>query len=341
MKKEKIVGYGELLLRLTPSIHSQLIDQASSLNLSFAGCESNIISSLSNLGHDTNMITSLPDNALGKSANRFLKSFGVSTDDVIFINGRIGTYFIEHGASIRASKIIYDRLNSCFSKEKIDDKLWDKVFNNASYYVISGITPSLSKQCEDNILKSIRIAKSNKVKILFDLNFRRNLWNKKEASSFILKIINDIDILIGNVGSISDIFGYKYKPSNNFSELKKITKDACEFISKDFSFDLIGLTIRNQINATQNQVGGLIKINNNYFIGKSFKLDIIDRLGGGDAFSAGIIHGLINGYDPGKIIGFSNSCFAITQTIKGDVNYFNEEDIFEFGSNNYSGHIKR
>jgi len=341
LNKNIIVGYGELLLRLTPSNHSQIIEQATSLNLSYAGCESNIITSLSILGHNTKMITSFPNNALGKSANRFLKSFGVNTDNVIFRNGRIGTYFIEHGASLRGSKIIYDRLDSCFSKEKIDDKVWNDVFNNSSYFVLSGITPSLSKECQDNVLKSVKIAKSNNVKIIFDLNYRRNLWNEKEAYGFISKIINDVDILIGNIGSISDVFGYKYKSSNNFSELEQITQDACEFISKDFSFDLIGLTIRNQINATYNQLGGLIKVDGNYFIGKSFEMDIIDRIGGGDAFSSGIIHGLIKGYNPQKIINFSNSCFALTQTIKGDINYFNEEDILEFGSDNYRGHIKR
>lgn len=341
MKRNKIVGYGELLLRLTPSNHSQLIDQATSLNLSFGGSESNIISNLSNLGHNTKMITSFPNNSLGKSANRFLRSFGVNTDDIIFRNGRIGTYFIEHGASLRSSKIIYDRLDSCFSKEKVDDKVWNNVFNNCSYFVLSGITPSLSKECQDNVLRSVKIAKSNKVKIVFDLNFRRNLWNEKEAFDFVSKIINDVDILIGNTGSISDIFGYKYKSSNNFSELENTTKDACEFISKDFSFDLIALTIRNQINATYNQLGGLIKVDGKYFNGKSFEMDIIDRIGGGDAFSSGIIHGLIKGYNPQEIINFSNSCFALTQTIKGDINYFDEEDILEFGSDNYSGHIKR
>ena len=123
--------------------------------------------------------------------------------------------------------------------------------------------------------------------------------------------------------------------------MENTTKDACEFISKDFSFDLIGLTIRNQINATYNQLGGLIKVDGKYFNGKSFEIDIIDRIGGGDAFSSGIIHSLIKGYNSQEIINFSNSCFALTQTIKGDINYFDEEDILEFGSDNYSGHIKR
>ncbi len=341
MNKNIIVGYGELLLRLTPSNHSQLIEQATSLNLSFGGSESNIISNLSNLGHNTKMITSFPDNSLGKSANRFLKSFGVNTNDIIFRNGRIGTYFIEHGESLRGSKIIYDRIDSCFSKEKVDDKVWKNVFNDSSYFILSGITPSLSKECQDNVLRSVKIAKSNKVKIVFDLNFRRNLWKEEEAFSFISKIINDVDILIGNIGSISDIFGYKYKSSNNFSELEKITQDACEFISKDFSFDLVGLTIRNQINATHNQLGGLIKVNGNYFFGKTFEMNIIDRIGGGDAFSSGIIHGLIKAYNPQKIIDFSNSCFALTQTIKDDINYFDQKDIIEFGSDNYKGYIKR
>ena len=330
-----------MLLRLTPLSHGGLIDQSSSLNMSFAGAESNIISSLSNLGHHTTMITSLPNNSLGKSACRFLKSFGVNTDYIKFKDGRIGSYYIEHGASIRGGKVIYDRLDSCFSSENIAESIWVKAFKDSDFYVLTGITPALSKECQKNILKSIKIAKSNNVKIIFDLNYRRNLWSGKEALKFFSKIINDVDILIANIGSVSDVFGFEYKSSNDFKELELITKSACEFISNKYSFDMIGMTIRNQIHATHNQLGGVIRVNEKYYYGRSYDLEIIDRLGGGDAFVSGLLHGLINNYKNDQIINFANACFALTQTIKGDVNYFEENDIIDFSSKNYSGYIKR
>ena len=341
MIKNNIVAYGEILLRLTPLVHGDLIDQSSALNMSFAGAESNIISGLSNLGHNTTMITSLPKNSLGKSACRFLNSFGVNTDYIKFKDGRIGSYYIEHGTSIRGSKVIYDRLDSCFCFENIKETIWSKAFKDSDFYVITGITPALSNECQKNILKSINIAKSNKVKIVFDLNYRRNLWSGTEALKFISKIINDVDILIGNVGSVSDIFGFEYKNSNDFTELESITKSACEFISNKYSFDMIGMTIRNQIHATHNQLGGIIKVNDKYYFGRSYNLEIIDRLGGGDAFVSGLLHGLINNFKNDEIISFANACFALTQTIKGDVNYFDEDDITDFSSKNYLGHIKR
>ena len=339
--KNTTVAYGEILLRLTPSTHGDLIDQSSSLNISFAGAESNILSNLSNLGHNATMISSLPNNSLGKSAIRFLRSFGLNTDFIEINQGRIGTFFIEHGLSSRGSQVIYDRIDSCFSKTKINESVWSTIFNNSKYFVITGVTPALSKNCQNNMLNAIKIAKSNNVKIVFDLNFRRNLWKPNEALEFISKIINDVDVLIGNIGSVSDIFGFKDNKVNSFSDLEKITYDASEFISDKYSFDLIAMTIRNQINATQNQLGGLIKIEDEYLYGKSYEMQIIDRLGGGDAFVSGILHGLLNNQKPQEIINFSNACFAITQTINGDINYFEERDIMEFSSDNYFGHIKR
>ena len=341
MIKNNIVAYGEILLRLTPFNHGDLIDQSSALNMSFAGAESNIISSLSNLGHRTTMITSLPNNSLGKSACRFLKSFGVNTDYIRFKDGRIGSYYIEHGASKRGGKVIYDRLDSCFSSENIAESIWIKAFKDSDFYVLTGITPALSKECQKNILNSIKIAKLNNVKIVFDLNYRRNLWSGNEALKFFSKIISDVDILIANIGSVSDVFGFNYKNSTDFEELESISKSACEYILNKYSFDVIGMTIRNQIHATHNQLGGVLRINEKYYYGRSYDLEIIDRVGGGDAFVSGLLHGLINSYKNNQIINFANACFALTQTIKGDINYFEEDEIIDFSSKNYSGHIKR
>ena len=341
MIKNNIVAYGEILLRLTPFNHGDLIDQSSALNMSFAGAESNIISSLSNLGHRTTMITSLPNNSLGKSACRFLKSFGVNTDYIRFKDGRIGSYYIEHGASKRGGKVIYDRLDSCFSSENIAESIWIKAFKDSGFYVLTGITPALSKECQKNILNSIKIAKLNNVKIVFDLNYRRNLWSGNEALKFFSKIISDVDILIANIGSVSDVFGFNYKNSTDFKELESISQSACEYILNKHSFDVIGMTIRNQLHATHNQLGGVLRINEKYYYGRSYDLEIIDRVGGGDAFVSGLLHGLINSYKNNQIINFANACFALTQTIKGDINYFEEDEIIDFSSKNYSGHIKR
>jgi len=309
--------------------------------MSFAGAESNIISSLSNLGHRATMITSLPNNSLGKSACRFLKSFGVNTDYIRFKDGRIGSYYIEHGASKRGGKVIYDRLDSCFSSENIAESIWIKAFKDSDFYVLTGITPALSKECQKNILNSIKIAKLNNVKIVFDLNYRRNLWSGNEALKFFSKIISDVDILIANIGSISDVFGFNYKNSTDFKELESISQSACEYILNKHSFDVIGMTIRNQLHATHNQLGGVLRINEKYYYGRSYDLEIIDRVGGGDAFVSGLLHGLINSYKNNQIINFANACFALTQTIKGDINYFEEDEIIDFSSKNYSGHIKR
>ena len=236
-------------------------------------------------------------------------------------DGRIGSYYIEHGASLRGGNVIYDRLDSCFSSENVAESIWVKAFKDSNFYVLTGITPALSKECQKNILSSIRIAKLNNVKIVFDLNYRRNLWTEKESFNFIAKIINDVDILIGNIGSISDIFGFKYNNTNDFKELESISMSACDFISNKYSFDMVGMTIRNQINATQNQLGGIIKIKDKFHSGKFYDLEIIDRLGGGDAFVSGLLHGLIKNYRPDQMINFANACFESSKLVSFVVSF--------------------
>ena len=339
--KNTIASYGEILLRISPQNHNDLIQQTNLFRTYFGGSESNVISSLSIFGHNTKIISALPNNQLGIAAKKNISQHGVQTTDIFFENGRMGTYYFQHGVSKRGAEVIYDRKNSSFSNKLISEEEWTRFLNYSSHFILSGITPALSEVCMENILNSIKIAKKLKVKVVFDFNYRRSLWTKNQASKFINRIIHNVDIVFGNLGVMIDLYDFKPRIIENYNQLEKATIDACKVLSDLGDFDQIGMTVRNQINANENFLGGLIKTCNEIFLSKPIKTNIIDRIGGGDAFVAGVLHGLINNWKGDKTIDFAVKAYSITQTFFGDVNLMEESDILKIFSKENKGHINR
>jgi len=339
--KNKIVGYGEILLRLTPQDHGSLLEHTDTLQFAFAGAEANIIADLAVLNHQTQYVTALPRNPLGKSADRFLKQFGVATDTILWDQGRLGTYYIEHGTSIRGSRVTYDRRNSSITNTDISTKTWETIFEDAGYFILTGITPALSKVCQDTIANALKAAKNLGVKVVFDLNFRRTLWSKQEALRSFSSILPHVAILVGNIGSALDVFDIQTSKITDYESLVSATKEAATGLSNLGDFEALGMTLRLQQNASENILGGMIKNSEGSFFGKELPTRIADRLGGGDAFTAALLHGLINKWKPIEIINFATAAFSFTQTLKGDINYASEQDLLDIASGNTTGHVKR
>jgi 2-dehydro-3-deoxygluconokinase len=339
--KEKIVGYGELLLRLSPALHGSLIEQSDMLQISYAGAEANIIADLALLGHQTEFITALPDNPLGRKANYFLQSYGVETNAVIWDKGRLGSYYIEHGSSIRGTRVTYDRADSSITKNKISDKDWETPFKDASYFVLTGVTPALSQICQNNIHTALEVAKSKNVKVVFDLNYRRTLWEKEAAKKSFESILPYVNILIANTGSAFDVFGIESPAITNYETAKTATQGVTEALSKLGDFDWMAMTIRLQHNANDNELGGMIKKGDDYFFSNSNKTTIVDRLGGGDAFTAATLHGIIKDWTCNDIVNFATAAFAVTQTLQGDINYITEKEMLSIASGSTTGHVQR
>lgn len=339
--RNRVAGFGELLLRLSPQGHEDLIVQSNALEMSFAGAEANMLADLSHWGHPTQFITALPDNPLGKKAIMFLQQNGVGTKNIKVDEGRMGTYFIEHGTAIRGTQVTYDRKNSSITMWDLSEKEWKDFLKNTSYFVITGITPALSASCQKSLIKGLEIAKRVNCKVVFDLNFRRSLWDAKSAKKSFSKILPFVNILLGNIGSINDVFEANIKTKNDFEALNRGTKNAIEFASHLGNFETIAMTVRQQINATENILGGMIKEGNNVLTSHAVPTTIKDRLGGGDAFGAGILHGKLLGWELEKTLDFATVSFAITQTLKGDINYFSEKEILSVGDGNFKGQVKR
>ena len=337
----KIIGYGELLLRLTPYEHGALIEQSDSFKTGFAGAEANMLADLALLGHSTAFVTAFPKNPIGRAANLFLQKFGIDTNSIIWNDHRMGTYYIEHGTSIRGTRVTYDRKNSAVATTKLPLKHWEAAFQAASYFVLTGITPALSKICQDNILTALEVAKANQVKIVFDLNFRRTLWSTKAAKPIFETILPMVDVLFANIGSAKDVFGIQTKKIADFDSLKTATQQAAVGLANYGDFESMGLTLRLQESANHNLLGGMIKKEDQYCFSAAIPTEIVDRLGGGDAFAAATLHGLIKNWTAKDIVNFATAAFAATQTIQGDINYLTETELLSIANGNIRGFVKR
>lgn len=339
--RNRVAGFGELLLRLSPQGHEDLIVQSDALEMSFAGAEANMLADLSHWGHPTQFITALPDNPLGKKAIMFLQQNGVGTKNIRVNKGRMGTYFIEHGTAIRGTQVTYDRKNSSITLWDLSEKEWKDFLKNTSYFVVTGITPALSASCQKSLLKGLEIAQRLDCKVVFDLNFRRSLWDAESAKKSFSDILPFVNILLGNIGSINDVFQANIKIENDYLAIKNATKKAIDFASDLGNFETIAMTVRQQINATENVLSGMIKEGHNVLTSLAIPTTIKDRLGGGDAFGAGILHGKLLDWELQKTLDFATASFAITQTLKGDINYLSEKEIRSVGEGNFKGHVKR
>ena len=322
----KIVGYGELLLRLSPENYDFLSTFSEKLLATYGGSEANSLSFLGRRGYNCEFLSSFPNNELGNKATSFLNSHGVKVNANIDHN-RLGKYLVIPGKKNKPSKIIYDRKNSSFSKFKLNDKLINKTLKDCSYIIISGITPPLSNVCYDNIFKLIEKAKNNNIKIVYDINYRKDLWSRNESKNFNLKILKYIDILFTNSNTFNHVFDLKSKLKLNgfYNESEETLKN----ILSVNNIPTICMTVRNK-----DQIGGLIFQKSKIYKSNIYRFEHVDRVGAGDSFTGAALHGFLKGWSMDKIVSFATAAFAISHTKFGDVNCFDDKEIEDFRTNN-------
>lgn len=334
------VFFGEVMLRLTPSQPHALLVASDSLSIDFAGAEANVAANLSHLGHDCNMVSVFPNNLIGDKAISVLSKYGISTEGCSRDGHRIGTYFIELGYSVRPSKVVYDRVDSSFTALSAASFNWDSILNNASTLFVGGITLALSEQCRLATLEAVKTAKRRGVKVVFDMNFRRSLWdNWQDANRYFSDILEYTDLVFGNAGVMSDVFTFTF--NSNDSALESTTA-SMEMLANQFDVD-IAFTVRQQSDASSNILQAVYKPSsgNKYHVSAEVSVGVLDRLGTGDAFAAGMLHGLAKYSDLQQAIDFANAAFALSHTQYGDQNLCSETDILSIAQGNTSGYVIR
>ena len=320
-----ILGYGELMLRHTPVDSYITTNRSKEFKTNFGGSESNSLCFLASKGHNCTFLSAFPKNDLGLKSIKFLENHNVKPK-VMFDDNRLGLYYTIPGKNNKLSKIVYDRKDSSFSKYRISEDFINKILEDISYLIISGISPALSKICYDNIMKMVDISKKNDVKIIYDINYRENLWSLEDCKKFNLKILKHVDFLFTNVNTLSKVFNHLFKVKNE--EFFFQTKDAINFISQKFKIPYIGMTVR-----VNDMLGGALFKDKSIYLSEIYKVNQIDRVGAGDVFLAANMNCFFNNYDAQNIISYATSAFALSHTKFGDVNILNDDEIEDFKIN--------
>ncbi len=330
--------FGEIMLRLVPTGQADRLRTTSLFAVDYAGSESNVAVSLACLKNKVQFITKLPKNPLGQAARQSLERFNVSMENSIEGGHRIGTYFIELGSSIRPSRVVYDRMESAIAAIEKDEFDWEHILKNQKWLHISGITPALSEQCAEECVLAVETAQEIGVKVSFDLNYRRSLWESSDTAKNIFnRILEHTDLVFGNIGVLKDVYGLTFNGKNPTDQ----TLDALRKARHLFGVKQLAFTIRDHSSASVNQVGGAVISEDEPIISNTYSIAITDRFGTGDAFAAGFLHALGNGWHPQKSIDFATAAFALKHTMIGDIHTSNEQEIHSIVEGNISGHVIR
>jgi 2-dehydro-3-deoxygluconokinase len=334
------------MLRLSPP-GFQRFSQSQNFEVIYGGAEANVAVSLINFGLKAKFVTRIPKNDIGDACLRYLKKHGISTEFISRGGERLGIYFLERGTTVRSSNVIYDRSHSSISTARIEDFNWNKIFENSHWFHWTGITPALSQNVADITLEAVKKAKEMNLTVSCDLNYRSKLWNYgKDAKAVMKELVQYCDLVVGNEEDFTKVFDISSPDINVKSG--KVSAQNYEYVAKQF-FKLfpktshIAVTLRGSISATHNTWSGVLFDKNNMYIGPMFDIPyIVDRVGCGDAFNAGLIYGFLSYPDNlQKALDFAVSASCLKHTIEGDFNLVSVEEVMKVMEGNVSGRISR
>ena len=340
----KVVTFGEIMLRLSPPGYERFL-QTPSFVATFGGGEANVGVSLAQFGLDSYYVTRLPKHEIGEAAVRALRAEGVKTDFIVRGGDRIGIYFVEAGASQRASNVIYDRAHSAISELEPGTIDWTRVFHEAAWFHVTGITPALGDKAAANTRDAIGAASKAGAKVSVDLNFRKKLWSEAQAQKVMRPLMAQVDVVIANEEDIQSVLGLEVPDTDVTSGHLNIDgyKSVAERLSKEFGPALVAITLRESISASDNGWSAALWDNSSRQFVRSQRYDVrlVDRVGGGDSFAAGLIYGLISGRDPESSLRFAVAASALKQTIPGDFNRVSVADVDRLAKGDASGRVQR
>ena len=338
----KIVTLGEIMLRLSPAGNYRFV-QSESFQIFPGGGEANVAVSLANYGHTACFVSKLPSHEIGQIAVNALRRYGIKTEYISRGGDRVGLYYAETGASMRPSKVIYDRAHSAIAEADISDFDFDKIMEDADWFHWSGITPAISDKASEIVRVACEAAKRHGVTVSVDLNFRKKLWTSEKAISVMRPLMQYVDVCIGNEEDANMCLGYK--PDADVEGGKTDAEGYYEIFKgmmKEFGFKYVVSTLRESYSASHNGWKALIYDGKTFYESKHYDINpIIDRVGGGDSFSAGLIHGLLSYKDQAKALEFAVAASALKHTIPGDFNLVSTSEVESLAKGNANGRVQR
>ncbi len=342
MTGKKVITFGELMLRLAPEGYQRFV-QADTLGASYGGGEANVCVSLANYGFHAVFVSRLPSHEIGQAGVNALRRYGVDTSCIARGGQRIGIYYLEKGASQRPSKVIYDRAGSSLCTASSDDFQWKDIFAGADWFHFTGITPALNDTVADLCLMACQAAKEAGVTISCDLNYRSKLWSKEKAGRVMENLCKYVDVCIANEEDAADVFGIRAANTDvsagtvNHEGYKEVAKQ----LQNRFGFSKVAITLRESISASENRWSAMLFDGNDYYFSKKYHMHIVDRVGGGDSFGAGLIAASLIGYHPQELINFAVAGSCLKHSIEGDFNLVSLDEVLKLAGGDGSGRVQR
>jgi len=341
----KVVTFGEIMLRLATPGYLRF-SQSAELTATFGGGEANVAVSLANFGVPADFVTRLPDNDIARACLMDLRKYGVNTNNIVWGGDRLGIYFLETGAVSRGSKVIYDRAHSAISEIRTGMIDWDMVFEGATWFHWTGITPAISQGAADVCLEAIQKANEKGITVSCDLNYRKNLWKfGKKAGEVMPALVAGTDIILGNEEDAEMVFGIK--PEGVDIVAGHLHAAAYESVSKQIMTRFprckkVITTLRGSVNANHNSWAGVLWDGEKLYESSTYQIThIVDRVGGGDSFMGGLIYGLLTYPGDQQALNFAVAASCLKHTIYGDYNQVSVDEVEKLMSGDASGRVAR
>lgn len=338
----RIITFGEIMLRLAPAGNYRFV-QAPCFGATYGGGEANVAVSLAGFGLVACFVTKLPKHEIGQCAVNKLREFGVDTSLIVRGGNRLGIYFLEKGASQRPSKVIYDRAGSAIAEASASDFDWEAILANASWFHFTGITPALGDNVAAICLDAVKTAKKRKLTVSCDLNYRKNLWSREKAGRVMAGLMEYVDVCIANEEDAAEVFGIH--AANTDVTDGKISSDSyrevARKLTKLFSFSKVAISLRESISASDNNWAAMLYDGGQCYYSRTYSVHIVDRVGGGDSFGAGLIYSLIHNYTPLEAIEFAAAASCLKHSIEGDMNLVGVDEVLRLVEGDGSGRVQR
>jgi 2-dehydro-3-deoxygluconokinase len=312
-----VVTFGEAMIRLSPP-HFLRLEQTQSLDVKAGGAELNVAVGVTRFGMKSAWVSKLPKNPLGYLIRDRAQEFGVDCSHIVWSDkGRAGIYFLEFGASPRASSVVYDRAGSSISMIQPGEVNWTQVFSGSKHFHMSGITPALSASASEVTVEALKAAKKAGCTISYDLNYRKKLWTPADAKKIQEPMMADVDILITTEEDTNVVFGIK----------EKDYETAAEKLAKTFKFKVVAITLREDLSVWRNNWTAIAYQDGKIFRDRKYEVEIVDRVGAGDSFTAGFLYGWVKEKDVQKGVQYGNAFAALKHTLPGDFNWSTLEEV--------------
>ena len=347
-----VVTFGEIMLRLSTPGFSRF-RQATTFDATFGGGEANAATSLALFGHDARFVCKLPRHAIGQMAVDRLRQYGVDTDYIVRGGDRIGIYFLETGASQRPSTVVYDRAHSAVSEMDPSEVDWDAAFDGADWFHWTGITPALGERPTAAVEAACRAAKRAGATVSCDLNFRSKLWTTEEAQAVMRPLMEHVDVCIANEEDADRSLGMRTEGSGaEAAEGAALDESGyarlADKLKAEYGFDAVAITLRESHSASDNGWSAMLlggagsaRPLGEAVRSRRYDVRLVDRVGGGDSFAAGLIHGLLTKDDAEEALNFAVAASALKQTIPGDLNLTSAEEVEKLAGGSGSGRVER